>query len=179
MVRMLGAFRSPRVPAVSASVLLLLLTFVQCGDDDDGGCTPGVPCHCSTARGCIYDCPESGCIPECDNVDFCSADCGSDCDYTCNNVNQCSVECGGDCSVTCHDVSECIAEVGSGSCVRCDRLSTCDVYCHGDCEVRCANVPESSCVARCASGDEPLDCGNGVLVCNTTCPSAGNSLCQD
>src|SRR6188768_4117371 len=131
--------------AVSTSVLLVF-SLVQCGDDDDDGCASGVPCVCSGARGCIYECPESGCIPQCDNVDFCSADCGGNCEYTCHNVHQCSVGCG----------------------------SNCDVSCSGECEVRCADVPESSCVANCQSGAAPTACGNGVYVCDRSCPSGND-----
>lgn len=150
------------------SLLVMVLTalaFTNCSDDS-GGCEPGMPCRCTGARGCIYDCPETGCLPLCSDVDFCSATCGADCGYTCSRVSACDVDCGAGCDTACMDVSDCRARVGPESTVTCDRLSNCDVTCDGSCRVTCSSV--GACNVNCSTGSS-TDCGGGVHVCGLAC----------
>ena len=140
------------------------LSLTDCSDDE--GCEPGAPCPCAGARGCIYNCPDAGCRPICNDVDFCAATCGDTCSYQCTRVNACDVECDAGCATYCADVSDCRAYVGPGSEVTCERLSNCEVSCRGACRVTCTNV--SACNVECAEGDV-TDCGNGVKVCGQPC----------
>ena len=166
--------RRRNLPLTTLLAGVLALGLARCGDGDNP-CRPGVPCVCSQSRGCIYDCPDTGCVPSCDNVDFCDASCGASCRFDCHNARECSVACGGGCDVSCHDVTDCLASVGAGSCVRCNNLSNCDVACAGDCEVRCNGVPEQSCKVTCRDGSAASECGGGVFVCGDSC--GGPGLC--
>ncbi len=157
---MLRARKKPSKPAL-ALTFLLALSLVKCGDDE-GGCRPGVPCHCAQGRGCVYDCPQAGCMPECHDVDFCSASCGPSCKYTCHNSADCSVRCGGGCNVECHDVSNCRASVGAQSVVTCRQLSNCDITCNGPCEVDCQGGV-GACNVNCRNGTAREVRGNRIV----------------
>lgn len=152
-----------RQKLITATLLALLtLPLVQCGDDDDG-CQPGVPCPCGQARGCVFHCPESGCIPTCSNVDFCDVSCGNDCAYTCDRVHDCSIGCGAGCDVHCSEVDSCEVFAGPNSSVSCRSLGRCRVVCDGPCQVDCEGV--SSCDVSCSDGSGPSESG-GRRVCN-------------
>ncbi len=153
----------------SLATLVMMLAFavsvVKCGDDSND-CQPGLPCPCAGARGCVYDCPEAGCMPQCHDVDFCSVACGAACSYQCHNTRQCGIACGSACNIDCHDVADCQGDVGSGSSVSCHNLNNCNITCRGSCEVECRSV--SSCSVNCASGSA-TNCGDGRFVCDRAC----------
>jgi len=162
----------PRSVSTASLVSMLWLApfFVECSDDGSS-CVPGVPCHCANARGCIYECLESNCNPQCNDVSFCDVHCGALCNTTCNNVHDCSIECGSNCDVECHDVDRCVVRVGPGSQpgasrVSCRNLGSCEVACRGACEVDCTSV--GSCSVTCADG-APTHCGGERFVCAQPC----------
>ena len=138
------------------------------GDDDGTTCTPPGPDDNVWPPGCdTYNC--HGVI--CDVT--CTA--GSDCPHLdCTGSPQCRIDC--QMGVTCTNM-DC---TGAGDCfVDCEDNSTCNLKCGSaaHCSENCR--PDSECLLDCGSAGSncamdmcpsPVDCGNGITVCNRACP---------
>lgn len=131
----------------------------------DGGACDG-DCVCAGAE-CV--CPSTG---------DCLIDCSDTCDLQCAGSGDCDFVCGPACLADCTGSGACVMDVGAGSSVNCTGSGGCDVACHGDCTVSCPG--SGQCIVRCDSGadcvldrcDSPVECADGVVVCNGACPPA-------
>lgn len=152
-------------------VLLLALStalvFSNCGDDEvkviecEGSCT----CDQDT-RTCA-----------CQGGTECVVEGYDDVTLVCEGNARCELSCGDRCHVECPGTAGCNAEMGDDSSAVCNGTGDCEYTCSGDCEVNCPGV--SRCVLRCPEDAEcqitdcPAitlqECGNGVLVCRSTC----------
>ncbi len=110
----------------------------------DVACAIGMSCgtlDCAGAGQCRYDCQQGATCPLTD----------------CRNT--------GSCGVHCWDHSTCD--------VKCDRSMGCGVACTGgaECVLECGTNAGTVCkFDACTGGTGPIDCGNGLLVCNRACP---------
>ena len=119
-------------------------------------------------------------VPDCE-----VADCrGVNCDTTCASGTTCgSTQCRLDCQpaatctfIDCTGADVCFIDChGAGSTceVACEDAGQCDVSCNDGaaCVLDCGATPSATCrFGRCVGGSGILDCGNGVTVCNRSCP---------
>jgi hypothetical protein len=97
----------------------------------------------------------------------------------CEGNARCDLQCGDLCHVDCHGTAGCDAQMGADSTGECNGTGDCDFSCAGDCAIDCPGTsrctlacPEgASCSITSCLGQSLMDCGDGVLVCRTSCPS--------
>jgi hypothetical protein len=152
-----------RLCVIAAAVLL------ACGGNKGSVCTPGGPNDNNWPVGCdTFDCHDSVCDVTCPA--------GSDCPHLdCTGSPQCRIDCqmGVECTtVDCTGADVCFVD--------CEDHSACNLTCNDAtmCNENCR--PDSECLLSCGSAGSatcfmdmcpsPVDCGNGVTVCNRACP---------
>jgi hypothetical protein len=164
--------KAPSRAATTLLTLLLSLTPLACGGEDDATiCTGGA---------CVIRCQDPGCTPACNKHESCDVTCGDRCDFECSDGTNCEASCGDDCSLlcgsvgtctttcdarcayTCQDASNCAPTLGPDSAALCLRVGNCNVQCQGDCAVRCEQT--GNCNVNCAHNDR-LTCPDGRIAC--------------
>jgi hypothetical protein len=103
---------------------------------------------------------------------------GNDVTFECEGNATCDLTCGTNCHVICPGTAGCIAAMGDDSTGVCNGTGSCDYTCDGDCSVDCPGT--SACTLDCpveatceiTSCPQVEDCGDGLLVCRTSCPPA-------
>jgi hypothetical protein len=144
----------------------------------DASCLePGGPPACCSALCPLGVCPtcEAGgrCTLECESAGTCTASCqpGSTCSLSSTNTGGAFVGCdSASCDVECTNNTSCSLQcTGSSSCaLHCGQGGPCNLDCRdgSSCLVAC-EPSVSACDVVC---DNPVDCGDGVFVCNRACP---------
>jgi hypothetical protein len=130
---------------------------------------PGPVClpscaECEAGKCCTDDCQGQSC-----NQQLCT---GCSCTLTCEHAS-------GGCNFICRGGSTCVATASLAAAVLvCTDGASCDLHC--DAQQSCSAICniDSTCIVRCGKGKScnlqcggtQVDCGNGVKVCNGSCP---------
>jgi len=135
---------------------------------------------CEGAKSCKTTCTGaySVCPIDCDGTIDCGVKCddGAHCNGQCDKAGKCDNFCAGEsqCELSCQDSAQCTTTCGGDS--RCDLSCQGSTYCRlvctggAECTLRCDEGASSETCRITECSTDPIDCGDGVFVCNTTCP---------